>query len=495
MFIQKKEWGQIRWLHIPDKSAVNQTINVGFTEIAPGKRQPHHVHYGQEQFIYIIEGEGLYIVNGKEQVYKAGMYLYMEPDCTHETVNQGEGVLKELLISNTATSSSLIEIKDSTAAGKHSSNMIYTAIEAMRTQVLESLHLPVTVFDEAGEVAWKGMYFPGYCIKTCHMSEGEEEPCPCLKADALAENGEEMQQFLCPYGLTVFHLPVVYKNSRIGTVRGGHILLSESDSRVHEGVYDTPESSVIGIRKILKQIVKSILSICEFNESKLEMIDKDRQIRLSEERLYTVNDQVTNLKINHHFLFNTLNCMADMALTGSRDSLYDSIINLAKMFRYTMAADLRFVSLESELEYLGTYLDLQKLRYGKSLEVTYRIDDAMKSVMVPFNFLQPVVENAFTHGFADVDGRRKIRIEVEPDGEKAEIRVYNNGSNVDEVTLNRVKRSLPNNNGHGLSFIYDKLKAAYGTEFTMDICSGEKEETCVSVTVPARAGEIRCQER
>ena len=69
-------------------------------------------------------------------------------------------------------------------------------------------------------------------------------------------------------------------------------------------------------------------------------------------------------------------------------------------------------------------------------------------------------------------------------GQRAVIRVFNNGSNVDEVTLNRIRKSIPNHNGHGLSLIYDKLQSAYGAEFTMDIYSGADEETCVCVTIP-----------
>lgn len=485
MNVQKTEWGQIDYFHIPEKNS-NQSINIGFAEIGPGKRQPRHIHYGQEQFIYIIEGQGTYIVNGEQKEYKAGMYMYIEPDAAHETINTGKTILREMMISNTVSYDNLIEIKAGVYHEDRPGNVIYEAIEMIRTPVLDTLHLPFTIFDPGGSIAWSSEQYPAYCVHKCKSRDSDTQLWPCLKENILFTHEDAVERYICPYGLTVFELPIVYNSCRIGTIRGGHILLSDSDSvsENNDDIYDTPRSSIIGIQKVLTQIVKSIQSICQFNDSKMELMKKDKQIQLSEQKYFNVNDQVTNLKINHHFLFNTLNSMAEMALTGGKDALYDSIVNLAKMFRYTMAVDLRFVSLASELEYLRTYLDLQKLRFGSSLCVVYEIEEELRKIQVPFNFLQPIVENAFTHGFTNIDGKYHIKIKVSRLKNKAKLCVYNNGSIVSRVTLNRVNKSLSNNNGHGLSFIYEKLKSAYAEDFSMKLKSSKDEGTCVCVVIP-----------
>jgi LytS/YehU family sensor histidine kinase len=261
-------------------------------------------------------------------------------------------------------------------------------------------------------------------------------------------------------------------------------------------LYDTPQSTAIGIRRLLKQIGKTITSFCEFDAARRELQEKKNAIKQTvyhqeqlAENLRVAQDTVTNLKINHHFLFNTLNSMANIALKSGSDELYDAIIDLSKMFRYTMKSELRFVALDAELSYLENYLNLQRLRYGQALVVEYEINEALRHISVPFNFLQPIVENAFTHGFRECDLQKRIRIQVEGCGTHARISIYNNGAVLDKVTLNRVTKGLKGNSGHGLSLIYTKLQSAYGGDFDMNIRSVCKEETCVWVTVPIKQYE------
>ena len=84
---------------------------------------------------------------------------------------------------------------------------------------------------------------------------------------------------------------------------------------------------------------------------------------------------MTDLKIKNHFLFNTLNSMASMALEGGMVPLYESIVDLSKMFRYSLKNQNSMVSLEKELGYVEAYLRLQGLRYGDKLKVVYEIQD------------------------------------------------------------------------------------------------------------------------
>ena len=62
-----------------------------------------------------------------------------------------------------------------------------------------------------------------------------------------------------------------------------------------------------------------------------------------------------NLKINNHFLFNTLNQMAAMALEGGGILLYRSIVNLSKLFQYTLRQEGDYVSFNKELDYVNLF--------------------------------------------------------------------------------------------------------------------------------------------
>lgn len=499
---QKTEWGHINWIHVQNLDNLKQSFSVGITYILPGKKLEKHIHYGIDQFLYILDGEGIYIINDETKKFKKGMFFYIEADSSHETINTGKKPVREFMVSNPVNYNSSIGLKksmvnDHTEDSKiNMDNILYSAVEAIRNQLLEAINLPFTIYDDMWSIVIQNNNFSNFCVEKCQPFENQNCDCKRQK-DFESFNIEDGVGFICEYGLTIFHYPIMYNGRILGAIRGGHILISDYSSIEYEGVYDSPRSTVIGIMSLLKQIVRSILSYCEFNASRQLLEEKDKELRkvlcsneILEKDLYVINDKVTNLRINHHFLFNTLNSLAGMALTGDRYDLYNAIINLAKMFRYTMTVDFKFVSLKSEIEYLETYLDLQRLRYGKGLNVEYDIDKELQNIQVPFNFLQPIVENAFTHGFSPSNTKKLLKIHINKFNKKARISIINNGVPLDKVTLNRINKSITINTGHGLSLIYEKIKSAYSKNFKMEVVSNGREETGVIIDIPIIYEEV-----
>ncbi|TWH45792.1 histidine kinase [Sporomusa sp. KB1] len=495
MKIQKTEWGYIEWLYTHEESSAKQSMNVGIVVILPDKHQYRHTHT-DEQLLYILDGEGIYTINDEIMHLHKGMYVYMEAGTAHETINTGTVPIRELLVSNPIYYEPQIVIDKYNTQSIVTPSNLYTAVEAIRTNLIETLNTPFTIYDETWSVVLQSRVFPNFCMTKCNPDKTQTD-CACM-LQQIYRGAKQLKcdQFVCPHGMTVYHFPIIYKNKCIGVIRGGHILLSDSEHDHPEGLYDTPQSTAIGIRRLLRQVAKNIASFCEFDAARRELQEKENAIAQTvyhkeqlAENLRVAQDTVTNLKINHHFLFNTLNSMANMALKSNSDDLYGAIIDLAKMFRYTMKSNLRFVALDSELGYLENYLNLQRLRYGQALSIEYNINDELRYIAVPFNFLQPIVENAFTHGFRNCDLQKRIRIQVEKYEECAVISIYNNGTVLDNVTLNRVTKGIRGNTGHGLSLIYTKLHSAYGEDFNMNIRSVCKEGTCVSIRVPIKLYE------
>lgn len=501
MLHQKTEWGHINWIHVQNDNSAKQSFSVGVTNILPGMRLPTHVHYGVDQFLYVLDGQGIYCINGVEKKFRKGMFFYIEADSSHETINTGDVPVREFLVASSVSYKERIQLNNELPEeyvdeNINNPNMIYSAVEAIRTQLLKTISLPFTIYDEVWSVVIQNNNFSSYCTKMCDPIKNFKN-CDCMiqgNFDNL--DSKDGCQFTCKNGLSIFHYPIWYNGKQLGTIRGGHILNSDLTTKTYIGVYDFPKSSIIGIKNLLKQIASSISSYCSFNASRLLLENKDRELkdvlisnRTLENDLFVINDKVTNLRINHHFLFNTLNSMASMALTGDRYDLYNSIIDLSKMFRYTMTVDLKFVSLSSEIEYLETYLNLQRLRYGGDLQVHYEIENKLNNIIIPFNFLQPIVENAFIHGFSPSDNKKMIRIKVQEIKNRVRISIVNNGVPLNKVTLNRVNKGLTSNTGHGLSLIYEKLKSAYSQNFKMEVTSNENNETYVIMEIPIKYEE------
>lgn len=489
MRIQETDWGYVEWQYIHDENSPKQSMNIGRTVIYPGKHQVEHVHYGQEQMVYIQSGEGIYIINGVRKRYRAGAILYMEAGSTHETINDTEMPICELLVSSSVSGTREISMQDFRGMGGGGNNTLYAAVESLRGSFIDPLGLPLTIFDAKWNTVLQTPHFPSFCKKHCDP-EHRPETCACMGACKLSRSNT-CTEYVCPMSLRTYSVPIIHNDLCIGVVRGGFILLSEAQVEAHEGLYDMPESAALSIKKLLLEIANNIVNYCVFDDARKELESKEQAIQTSEktgallrQNLQIAQDTVTDLKINHHFLFNTLNCMASMALQDGSERLYDGIIDLADLFRYTMKTDCRFVPFEKELAYLNNYLNLQKLRYRKGLKLEYDLTDDLLGVAVPFNFLQPIVENAFIHGFEKNVKERQIRLRTRVTQGRATIDIYNNGAVIDPITLNRVNRSLAAGSGHGLSLIYAKLAAAFGENFTMTIVS-QKDGTCVSVNIPA----------
>ena len=496
MIRQKMSWGYIDWMYTHTEGMPGKSMNIGLCTVLPGQSQHDHMHYGVEQFIYTLSGQSLHIVNGREYVLTSGMHLYMEAGVTHNTINNSHLPSVELLISTPVT------FQEPNHADHEESlyqSNIYAAIEAIGSQLMDSFRAPFTVFDANRQVIFQNDYFSQYCYDNCTPTTSPSA-CACLGKQKKMKHEKDHIWFICAHGHVVYHLPILYRCREIGAIRGGHIVVSEVSGKYGPvGVYDTPQSTAIAIQKLLKQVIRSIQAYCAFDATREDLRLKKKTLGETESRkqnleksLRLSEDNVTNLRINRHFLFNTLNSMADMALKNQGETLYTAIIKLSRMFRYVMPVDQVSVTLNDELEYVENYLSLQKLRYGNNLSVSKSFDGQILNMSVPSNFLQPIVENAFTHGFLNSVDIMKIHLEAGLENDQVLISVKNNGKRLNEASLLRVKNGLTSNSGHGLSLIYSKLKSFYGERFDMDIksCWDEWEGpmTEVSLIIPASLG-------
>ena len=486
MTMQKTDWGEISWL---DEAQDNiQGLQVGMVTLPVAAHQPKHIHY-EEQVIYVTKGQALSKIDGVGTILKAGDIMHWQAGVEHEIFNIGGEPFQHLLISNPVQEEQ-IELFPEAENEEISPELIYIAVEAIRTQFLETLHYGYVIFDSLGNLILQSNYMTEYCEQCCHPSKipGKAACMLCLKPEK--RNVEKI--FKCPYGMEVFHYPIYFKEKFLGYIECGYIRHDSSvDGKIKE-VYDVPESVVIGIKALMKRILKAIRNYCEFEQFRRNLMEKEMKISSNEEahrtlmkNLQETQYAMTDLKINHHFLFNTLNSMASMALDSGSMNLYQSIVDLSKMFHYTLKTQNSVVPLEKETTYVRAYLQLQKLRYGDDLELHIKQDPETKYAMVPFNFLQPIVENAFTHGFKDCI-HKKLILEIFRKENWVKIQVTNSGNKVTEEMCRTINYAIQGNTSHGLSMVYRKLQSVYGDEAELYISAAGNGNTCFTISFPLR---------
>lgn len=127
-----------------------------------------------------------------------------------------------------------------------------------------------------------------------------------------------------------------------------------------------------------------------------------------------------------------------------------------------------FGPLQKELADIESYLSLQILRHGRKLVVHKQVAYDMLQASVPIDFLRPIVENAFIHGFKNITGKMEITRAAYPAAdEKISITISNNGAVLSPQEIKRVNERIVSGGRHGVSLIYSKRNILYGNNFMM----------------------------
>ena len=185
-------------------------------------------------------------------------------------------------------------------------------------------------------------------------------------------------------------------------------------------------------------------------------------------------------QINPHFLFNSLNTIADLIVTDP-DKAETMTVLLAKVFRHVlMHSDQQFSRVAEEMEFLRTYLGIEQVRFGARLRVSMDVDPTVSEAPIPSLILQPVVENAIKHGLTPkVDGGH-ISITAVPQGEFLRLAVEDDG-----VGMQAAASAAPAaGNGLGLKIIAERLRTLYDGRATLDVQPAELLGSRVTILIP-----------
>ncbi|MBQ6695205.1 MAG: sensor histidine kinase [Lachnospiraceae bacterium] len=197
-------------------------------------------------------------------------------------------------------------------------------------------------------------------------------------------------------------------------------------------------------------------------------------------------------QINPHFLYNTLESIRMQALTSGNRNVANSIKLLGKSMRYVLEnTGTGFITLMKEMEYIETYLQIQKLRFGDRVNFEIAVEPQLvvqDQKILPF-LLQPVIENAIVHGLEEITENGHIRIDIEQDGEFLVATISDNGVGMNGEELSKLREKIRKNtlnasNSIGLGNIDRRIKLCYGKEYGLQIQSTKGEGTRVILRLP-----------
>ncbi len=232
----------------------------------------------------------------------------------------------------------------------------------------------------------------------------------------------------------------------------------------------------MGPNLVLEADIRTAEGLAQLFSAMLELGELQHQVELRQQaELRALQSQ-----INPHFLFNALNTISALCLTDP-DRARETILVLARYFRQTLSINEPFVTLEQELANVDNYLFLTEARFEGALHVEKELPGDLHALRLPPLILQPIVENAVRHGGTAVDDRR-IRLEIRQDGQRAYIRVSDQGKGFPPQVLEKLED--PNDPTYsGLFNVRKRLRSIYGSQCVFSIQSTPKGST-VSISIP-----------
>jgi two-component system, sensor histidine kinase YesM len=203
------------------------------------------------------------------------------------------------------------------------------------------------------------------------------------------------------------------------------------------------------------------------------------------EQVYTqkIMSQKAELKqlqsqINPHFLFNSFFILQRMIQGDDKENAVNFCRFLGQYFQYVTRNAKDEMPLYKEVEHARNYLEIQAIRFSRITIEFEELPEKYKNFLVPRLILQPIIENAFEHGFNKNVNQRVINIQFKEVSEGLYCIIEDNGNNVDEEELDKLDQLLGEENtgdreSTGLININKRVKLKFGGNSGLSVSRGE----------------------
>lgn len=350
------------------------------------------------------------------------------------------------------------------------------------------------------------------CISFCKLIQSSSKgKALCKKSKSTFNNkvskGRHCGLYDCHMGLKNFTTPIIANNLFLGSVIIGQFLLDDEKSKKKEFdvkkisiKFNIPESELEDSISKIPVIPRESLSRIEeassllansFSERSIKCITEKKLLYQTEETSKFENEakkfqlKTLEAQINPHFLFNTLNSIARMALFENSPNTEEMIYCLSDLLRYNIKQTEEFPTIGDELQNIERYLLIQSIRYKDRLSYNIEVPDEILDFRIPSMVLQPIVENSIIHGIEPKASGGNISIIGEIDAENIKVTIKDSGVGISAEKLNSLWcDDKLSSNGLGTKNSHNRLISYFGSCYGLKIFSTQNVETVVEINFP-----------
>lgn len=320
----------------------------------------------------------------------------------------------------------------------------------------------------------------GNRINLCTQLEGMDwKIIQSIRANGIFQGFQEWWQnsILCLIVLTLAVFIVLY-------------YLNRSIVEPLEGLYKEMQK--------VKEGNKKLKVPAEFRKDEIgnlfrQFYDMVEQINLLEDEMIAREKEKRKLEIetlqaqiNPHFLYNTINAIKMLLRMRRIEEASTALTALVDILKSTLWYSNQTVTLEYEIQFLNSYIFIQKLRYD-NFQFIINIPSELREYAVLRFLIQPFIENCFLHGFDEINKDTVIEVTALKKEGHLEIWIIDNGIGMTERTIEKILTETNKRqglNGIGIGNVIQRINQNYGVKYHVDIYSTQKEGTRICLILP-----------
>ncbi|MGI9860524.1 histidine kinase [Moorella naiadis] len=336
------------------------------------------------------------------------------------------------------------------------------------------------------------------CSRHCHLLQ--ENPARPLDVTTLRGNFKEAFIYRCHVGLVEISYPLANEDGTVGAVLCGHCLL-EGDPAPADLQTAVPVLSLADLEAVcgllsfvsgqIMQLNTVLLANKELEDQRSSFIHFLKRQHQLEQALKEAELKALQSQVNPHFLFNSLNIVARLALLDGAAATEKMVRALARLMRYSLYQVKETVTLAEEITAVRDYLYIQQTRFSDRIRGRVVVEEeAALQARVPCMILQPLVENAVIHGLEPKEEGGEITVTVRLLGDQVQVAIKDDGVGIAPEVKKaifdlEVRRSGKGQvSGLGVVNVYRRLQHQFGGNCALDVASTPGKGTCVQLTFP-----------
>lgn len=380
----------------------------------------------------------------------------------------------------------------------------------------------VTV-DYEGKPVTTPSNFTDFCTE---LRENPKWRDKCYKCDAYGGIqsliNREPHIYKCHAGLYDFSVPIVIDNNYVGAILGGQAKLIDEDecdektgafgklskwsgekltkyyNSIEEKKFEDVESAAYLIYKISTYMVEhKFVNMVkkELLDTQMKLTEEENKRKNLEKVLKESELKALQYQVNPHFMFNALNTIQNLAYLEDAPKTQDIIHSFSDLIKYSLRnEDTKTTYLYDEINYIKSYMNIQKARFGDKINYSIDIDKKYHDLKCPFMILQPILENFVKYVVERSVDTAEINIKGYESGNDFVLEIMDNGEGISTEKIRRILEGYDYKNkgqSTGLYNINQRLVDLYGKEYGLQMYSANFKATGLITSIKIPMVEVK----